>query len=194
MTVDPEDKNKLKVYLTDREVARIFGGYNKINYDDPRSKAALGLILKQALNCGGFMPSGERLLIEVKPHKKGCLISFSGADTETKPHPKKNQTTYTYTLCFEDENALIDGIGQLHSAISKISESRLYSLNNIYCLTLKSEKDLNRYMIHMNEYCTKITAGQTQAAYCAEYGKLLCPDNVVKTIDRVSGIKEILSP
>ena len=34
MTVDPEDKNKLKVYLTDREVARIFGGYNKINYDD----------------------------------------------------------------------------------------------------------------------------------------------------------------
>ena len=194
MTVDPEDKNKLKVYLSDREVARIFGGYSKINYDDPRSRAALGLILKQALNCGGFMPSGERLLIEVRPHKKGCLISFSGADTQAKPHPKKNQTTYTYTLEFEDENALIDGIGQLHSAAPKISESQLYRLDNTYCLTLKSEKDISHYMIHINEYCTRITAGETQAAYCAEYGVLLCTDNAVETIGRATNIKGILFP
>ncbi len=180
MTVDPENRNKLKIYLTDGEIKRIFGGYGNINYTDPRSRKALGLLLKEAIRNGGFMPRGEKLLIEVHPCKRGCIITFSGLDCDKTSHML--QSEYVYTLKFEDINALLDGMHEMYLKAPPLPLSRLYRLQNTYYLTVNTVQNIKPLLIHMSEYCTDITAEKSTAAYCAEYGKLLCPANAVEKI------------
>lgn len=182
MTVDPEEKNKLKIYLTDREVERIFGGYGKINYTDPRSKAAIGLLLKEAINSGGFMPQGEKLLIEVRPHGKGCVISFSGKNDDENITLNQTKSQFTYTIHFADSDSLLDGVRELYLNAPPLPDSRLYRIQNTYQLIIRTTKNIAKHLIHINEYCNKISSGQETASYCAEYGQLICSADTVKKI------------
>ena len=78
MTVDTINENKLRICLDAKETKQLFGSFEKIDYNDPDTRFALNLILKQALPEVEFALNCQRLFVEVSPALSGgCNIYFT---------------------------------------------------------------------------------------------------------------------
>ena len=130
--------DKVKICLTDDEVKSLFGSFDMIDYDSPRSRAILDSLICSALPEKVSQRVCEKVLIEVLPERGGCSIQV------TRIYAGKNQRKQRrrseYILLFECSEDMIKYIRSMTaSAAIEAEKSRLYRAGGRYALFIAAE-------------------------------------------------------
>ena len=183
MKVDKLDNNRLKISLSKEETIFLFGGYEKINYDNPDSKLALNMIIKNALPVYSFELNCKRLLIEVKQEGADCNIYLTRLYKKEPRRFKRIKSSNILVIEFPDSESLINGICRLsqNNDIKK-SQTDLYIMDNKYKLIIKSETNLNECISHIREFSLDVLKNKTAVSSVEEYGNIICKDSAVEKI------------
>lgn len=183
MTVDTVSRNKLKICLSGDETNTLFGGYDKINYEDPHTRLVLNTLLQEALPQKAFALDCDRLLIEVKPLENGCIIYLTKLYSNAARRFHRVSPSECHILIFPDSESLIRAVCELYRRPrTRQIKSDLYRTESSYRLVLFGEHGVGADLLHLREYCTDILHSPYGAAATAEYGSPICKQNAVKTL------------
>lgn len=170
MRINTVSDNRIDIFLSDEEINDIFGGYELIDYDAPDCRTKIHNLLAAAipdillpLNC-------ERVLIEVKPRKYGCVMTFTKVYDAVKKF-KRIGNTKTVTLIFESSNSLIDALSALCSLSATASE--LYTYGGKYAVLATVRGENANALTRLGEYC-EINLSEMSAAKVREYWQPVC--------------------
>ena len=96
--------------------------------------------------------------------------------------PRGIRIACTQTLEFADFNALADCTVMLVKRHIPCPQSRLYRLENVYRLLIRSHT--GRDWSFCNEFCVRQDRSAATAAHTEEYGELLVSDHAVRRIGK----------
>jgi len=90
------NENKLKIILTNEDLALLDITYEEMDYeDDIGTRRVLWEILEQAKRQTGFDAGKEKLYVQVHPDKSGgCFMYVTKESGETKTYPKSDPYIY----------------------------------------------------------------------------------------------------
>ena len=179
MTVDEINRNSVLINLTNEEIRALFGGYEKIDYENKACRHAIHKLLNFALPESMFPLDSKSVMINVSKTAKGCIIQF------TKVYGKKNlrlRRRKEYVVTFGDCESMIDGVLELKRSLGFNCQSKLYTENGKYCLIINLGKSAEKAIPHIKEYCLSVTESPYSAAVIAEYGNILCESKAIEQI------------
>lgn len=179
MNIDTVGENKIKISLTDDEINSLFGGYDMIDYEHPRSKMVLNTLLSSALPEEKIPLDCKKVLIEVHPICGGCAIFFTSLyekDTAVKCRKPKG-----YFLVFKNSENMIKLINELGQKYkSDIKNSRLIITDGCFVLYIKVQGKLLGDLGHIKEYCKVYKEKSPYGSYITEHGETVCKNAVFK--------------
>lgn len=178
MRVDAINENKFKISLTDNEIELLFGEYSLIDYNEPKAKLAIDMLISEALPESMVPLKCDKVLIEVKQTLGGCNIYFTQLfnSKKSKVNAKSKET---YTLVFKNSENLIDCIKMLFK--KEISgRNYLYRFDDTYRLIIEN-CDLPFESDALKEFCTNTYKSETEKMRTLEYGSFIT-ENAVKKI------------
>lgn len=178
MIVNTVNSNRINIILNDDEVSRIFGGYNLIDYDAPECRIKIHNLLAAAIPEELLPLDCDRLLIEVKPLKRGCTISMTKIYNreEARSEPQRQ---YSIALIFSSSEDMISALRPITEL--KIITSELYYLNEKYAIVLKCRGIAADDIIGIGEYCAVVT-GAAECFKLREYWHCICKKNAVSKL------------
>lgn len=180
MTVSSLGNDKLKISLDAKEIKRLFGSYEKIDCNDPGTKFALNLLLKQAVPESDFKMNAQKLNVEiVKNLFGGCDIYFLKSNLIFKKVIASDSYKQNCIMEFSSlDNAITAAklIKQKH--ICKI-ESRLYRMKTKYRIIVTSEKEVSKILFCANEFADNFMFSHTEKAKTEEYGKEIISSDAI---------------
>lgn len=181
MTVDTISENKLKISLDADETLRLFGGYEKINYNDPDTKFALNILLRQALPEIDFKLNCPRLYVEVCPGAAGgCSIYFTKVNVGSRRYRPIKKTLRPYIFEFANcENAILASKELSKRAAATLVQSSFFRFGEKYRLILSSPIELSDTVAVVREFADTALFSVTDEAATNEYGKELIPTDAV---------------
>lgn len=173
MTVSTLGTDKLKVSLDAREIKRLFGSYERIDPNNPNTKFALNLLLKQAVPESDFKLNCQKINVEiVKNLSGGCDIYFVKSGLLLKRASLPDNAKIFYTIEFACcEHAIRAAKLLKQKAYDRKVESRLFRTTTKYRIIISSERDLLGELICINEFAEKIHSSYAEKAKTEEYGK-----------------------
>lgn len=184
MTVSSLGNDKLKISLDAREIKRLFGSYEKIDCNNPNTKFALNLLLKQAVPESDFKLNSQKVNVEIiKNITGGCDIYFLKNNLFFKKRVITDGSKQTYIMefsCLEDAikaSKLIE-TGPIPSKI----KSCFFRFKTNYRLIISSENELSKALYCANEFAEKFFYTNTEKAKTEEYGKELISENAISLL------------
>ena len=171
------NKDKVKITLTDDEVNDLFGGYDLIDYNCPRSRAVLDSLLLGALPESMLPLDCKQVLIEVTEEKSGCSIQVTRLYEKAKKLHKISGK-YKYILLFESSEDMIKFITQ-NELGDKFPKSELIKSGEKYALCFHFERPVGHYN-RLSEYGKLIDAQSPEGAAIKEYGTMICKNAAEK--------------
>ena len=165
-------ENKIKICLTSDEIEVMFGSYDMIDYDSPRSRAIIDSLICSAMPKSIGEHGCDKVLIEVLPERDGCSIQV------TRIYDKgiglqKNIRKQEYILLFSSSEDLIDFIGSLKPLeVSLITSSELYRIKSSFALYLCTDKNYP-FLKSACEYGKVFNKLSPMGSIISEHGKLL---------------------
>lgn len=178
MNVDTQTNDKIKISLSDSEIKELFGSYEMINYENPHSKLILGMLLESSA-CDNFQLDCEKILIEVKPEKNGCVIIYTKLNRKCAKRLKKSEKNYDCAFIFDNSESMIRCIGEIDEV--GIKSNSLYEKNGKYILTVKGNTSFIKTLPHINEYCSKALYKDI-VPYAKEHLKCIMQKNAIQKI------------
>ena len=180
MNIDTLSDNKIQISLTDEEVSSIFGGYDKINYNNPQAKLRLNSFLNSVIVSANFSLDSKSLIVEIRQEITGCSITLT--KIYGKFHRKRRRLKLKGRIVlFDTADEMIDSITALCKSNILVKKSTLYLLNNQYRLLLYTAATDELLL----EYLQNISNNKTVISYTEEHGTPLCPENAVKTLGKI---------
>lgn len=176
MTVYKIGQKKLEITLSDSEVISFFGTYGRLTSVNKETRMTVGLILRESLLEYGTELDGNLLVVIKAKENFGCIITVSPAD-----YSRRIKKSTQIIFEFSDTDALINGTVRLYKCYAQINSS-IYKMPKAYRLVITSRSDCDFFF--MNEFCTRQSDSKLEAAYTAEYGKLICEKNAVEKIGK----------
>ena len=186
MLVKVLDENRVKILMEDQDIDYYDLPFEKLNYDDPVSKAFLYELIQKTYDQTGVNFLDCRLMIEVVPgvsrtyyilltrirHEGGEKVEFDKADcTEMEMYIFKLEKGSEVLKFFK-------GLRQ-HPP----SKSDLYFYNGVYYVTLAfpphftAESEFQNYLQHLEEFGERCRYRYTNESILREWGeRLLGPD------------------
>lgn len=181
MTVSSLGNDKLKISLDAREIKRLFGSYEKIDCNNPNTKFALNLLLKQAVPESDFKLNSQKINVEIiKNITGGCDIYFVKSNLIFRKLASAENSKQTYVIEFSClENAIkASKLIKLKPRCSKI-ESRFFRIKSKYRLVISSENELSKTLFCANEFAERFFFTYIEKAKTEEYGKELISKDAV---------------
>ena len=175
MKINTINENRIDIFLSDEEISDIFGGYELIDYDAPDCRTKIHNLLAAAIPDMLLPLNCERVLIEVKPRRYGCVITFTKIYGATKKF-KRIVNAKTVTLIFENSDSLLSAVGALKLLSAATSELYTYGGNYAVLASIKNENA--KVLPHIGEYC-KIELNEISAVKVREYWQPICKKGAI---------------
>lgn len=176
MNIETLTESKIRITLNSEEVEELFGGYSKIDYENPLIRSVLHNLINTALPDESFLNCCKKLLIEVRPLRDGCTIDL------TKQPIKKTAKLYPpkrWRLDFFDTESMLNALCTLYHKKSGITqESALYKTPVGYHAVLSATR---KAIESIRLYCIAETSLLAIAAL-EEYAVPICRKNAVQII------------
>ena len=187
MTVDTINENKLRICLDAKETRQLFGSYEKIDYNDPDTRFALNLILKQALPDADFTLNCQRLYVEVSPALSGgCNIYFTKTNIKGKRYRSTNNAIFQYIFEFDSCQDAINASKELVKLnFSNDIDSKFYKLDSKYRMIILSRQNALDISFVMKEFSRLLSNQDNEKQKTIEYGKEIIGDNAVLTLSNL---------
>ncbi len=184
MTVDTINENKLRICLDAREMRQLFGSFEKIDYNDPDTRLALNLILREALPEAEFTLNCQRLYVEVSPALSGgCNIYFTKTNSKGKRYKLSNSAFYLYIFEFMSCQDAINASKELiNSKKSESFESKFYKLGSKYRMIIISEQIITDIVALIKEFSELLSNEDYERQKTIEYGKEIIGEDAIKTL------------
>ncbi len=164
-TVDP---TTLRVLLNGSEVARYFGSFEQINYEDESTRHSLNRILKRAMNITDFSLNGKKLKIDVSAApENGCCIVFTN-QIKHPFHLRVMKPPFDLVIPYKTVDALLDAVAELYPSYD--GKSCVYKDDTHYFLCLP--RSAYRHLPGVRQVTP------TQKNYLREHGTLISRDAV----------------
>lgn len=160
MNIGREADGSLRVELTASELANFELCYERLNYQDEKTRRLLKTVLKNAGAMTGFTQGDRRLLIEVFPTpQKGCTVYFTPFGNRPKRYRQILPRIYRFDSC---ENLL--------AALERLSniDHELYQLKEQYWLIVQEKTPCR-----LKEYGDPLPPCRLRLAYIREHGRRL---------------------
>ena len=175
---------KLKIELTEPELAGLPIGPAAVDYDNMRVRRFLIALLEQAKAQTGFSPKDSRLFVEILPGEAGgCIIWFTVQSTQGKAYPAH---THVQPVVFSFENAehLCAGAGRLFRSYGqRIYKSALIYYRKRFTLILYPLDYSDQLSVYfLREYAHFEGEGEIFAAHVAECGTTILADCAIDTL------------
>ena len=182
MTVEKLTPNKLKISLTGHEVEFFFGGYDDIDYADPKTRIALNVLFHEVIPDRNFLLNCVKMLVDIKTAPDGCEIVLTRVVLKNS---KRHRGEGLYLFEFPDSESMTRAVIFLYSdRKTRRKKSALYKMPDSYRLLIAAA-DFSVPAKQMNEYCSRQSKSYLEAAYTKEYGRLLAAGNAVQTLGSV---------
>ncbi len=178
MRIDTLSKTKIKITLTNSEIELLFGNYGLIDYNEPKSRLTIDMLIKEALPEDMLPLKCDKVLIEVKQIPDGCNILF----TQIFDKKKQNSEKKVYTLEFDDSENMIKCILFLAEKKIKNGRSTLCRYNNKYRLMLSRGYYLKIPKEQLGEFCFNIYTSDREQELTRKIGTIICDNNAIETI------------
>ena len=175
MKINTVNENRIDIYLSEDEINDIFGGYELIDYDAPDCRMKIHNLLAAAIPDMLLPLNCERVLIEVKPKRYGCVITFTKIYGAVKKL-RRISSTKTISLIFENSDNLVSSVGALDRL--SLVNSELYTYLNKYAVIANVKGNNSAALLHISEYC-KIDLGEISAVRIREYWQPICKKNAI---------------
>ena len=178
MRVNTVDENRIEILLDNDEVNSIFGGYGLIDYDTPDCRIKIHKLLAAVMPKALLPLDCERILIEVKPQRFGCIISL----TKIYGAPKRLSRKYRLSavaFMFKSFDNLIAALPLL-SRLNTVA-SELYCLGSEYAISA-AVKDISPVaLMQIGEFC-KISQNTADAAKLKEYWQCITQKRAIQKL------------
>lgn len=194
-------QQKLKAVLTGVDLQQYHLTYEKIDYRDAETKAALINILECARLETGYFPASGKLFVEIYPLGDGCIIYFSCAQGMEPlsvsdialsavqgylPQAVDSYFPITEPLVFTFESCdvMITACTKLFSMYChRVRKSALYYFDGYYRLILYPlDGKGSLSAAFLCEYAQPTGRGDLLAAYIAEHGTPIAEENAIDKI------------
>ena len=187
MTVDTINENKLRICLDARETRQLFGSFEKIDYNDPDTRLALNLILREALPEADFTLNCQRLYVEVSPALSGgCNIYFTKTNSKGKRYKLSNSAFYLYIFEFSSCQDAINASKQLVNSKKAYSyESKFYKFGSKYRMIISSSQATSDITGLFKEFSELLSNEDFEKQKTLEYGKEIISENAVNVLSRL---------
>ena len=169
---------KIRITLDDSETEELFGGYDKIDYNDPLTRTVLHAIIKKALPDNLFLHNCRQLAIEVRPDGGGCTIDLikKGLLRPTRLYPPK-----CWRLDFFDTESMINALCTLYEQKNGFNGScSLYRGERGYQAVVSATQ---RVVETIKHYCL-VNSSPLAIASTEEYASVVCKKNAVEIIGK----------
>ncbi|MBE6766162.1 MAG: adaptor protein MecA [Clostridia bacterium] len=177
MQIVSNTHRQLKITLSAIEICDYFGTFKDIRYDNARSRAALGDILRQGIEATDFRLDSGRLSIKVYPTQSGgCNIYFT---IGTARRLKKTDKAYIYE--FSSCEDMLSACEQIKLHIGNIPLS-LYYNHKTYRAIISGDYLSRRMMRIGSEYAEKIISERYEAEKTREHWRKICDNTPIGKI------------
>ena len=187
MTVDTINENKLRICLDAKETKQLFGSFEKIDYNDPDTRFALNLILKQALPEAEFTLNCQRLYVEVSPALSGgCNIYFTKTNSKAKRYRMSNSICFLYIFEFDFcQDAINASREVIRLKGSPDFDSRFYKFASKYRMIIESRQNVPNITSLMKEFSVILSNEDSEKQKTIEYGKEIISENAVSILSNL---------
>ncbi len=184
MTVDTINENKLRICLDARETRQLFGSFDKIDYNDPDTRLALNLILREALPEAEFTLNCQRLYVEVSPALSGgCNIYFTKTNSKGKRYKLSNSAFYLYIFEFDSCEDAISASKELMKSKTSINfDSKFYKFGSKYRMIISSNQTANDLVGLLKEFSQLLSNEDFENQKTLEYGKEIIGEKAVNIL------------
>lgn len=190
MNTESQGRKRVEFRLSPDDVTNLFGSYEAIDYNDPKTKASLNMLYNRAIKNGDIPPDGRRLTIEVKPFGGGCTVTFI---SEAKGRLRlKYAKVKGYILTFFSADDMLDAAARLYTYAPKLLNSSLLKLGDAFALVIKTSLDLGPLLLHIAEYCITAEQNDLKVSHWEEYGEAIVTKRAIEKIG--AAFKATLSP
>ncbi len=173
--------DKLKLILTDGDLAKYSLKLEGCCYDNTETRRVLWQILDEAKKETGFDAAAEKTLVQAYPGRRGgCEIYVTRLCSRSRHAPREA------LYCFEDTDTLFCA-AKLLASRNEIKSSSLYRANGSFYLLLLAEKESKDApfspLAFLEEYAEKAKhAGAIP--YIKEHGDCLIAENALSSIEK----------
>ena len=193
MLVKVLDENRVKILMEDQDIEFYGLPFERINYEDPLSRAFIYELIQKAYDQTGVDFQDCRLMIEVVPGVSRAyyiLLSKMEADGHEKIEFDKADRTDTEVYIFRLNHG---------SDVLKFFEvmrdfrpdtSELYRYRNSFYVTLSFPvsmtvmPEFSRFLMRLEEYGGRCRYHYTNEALLREWGELLVGSNAYEVLHR----------
>ena len=193
MLVKVLDENRVKILMEDHDIDFYGLPFEKINYDDPLSRAFIYELIKKTYDQTGVDFQDCRIMIEVVPGVSRTyyiLLSKMGADGREKIEFDKADRTDTEVYIFRIDHGsdvlkFFEGLKDFHPDISELYFYRNYfyvTLTFSAMLTVKPE--FSSFLMRLEEYGGRCRYHYTNEALLKEWGELLLGPNAYEVLTK----------
>lgn len=175
------DGNKLRVRLTEEDLAEFLVTYDGMDYADSATRMMVSEILRRARLESGFTPGDGRLLIEAYPSEGGgCTLLFTAVPPPGRPALGKGGFG-PLVYAFGDIDTVIDGSVRLFRlCCHRIYKSSLYRMEQGYRVILYPlDRTGSRASTLLSEYGDLVGEGPAAAALVEEHGTPVILGNAI---------------
>ncbi len=186
MLVKVLDENRVKILMEDQDIEQYDLPFEKLNYDDPYSRAFIYNLIEKTYDQTGLNFRDSRLIIEVVPgFSRSYYILLTKIEKEGKEKIEFDKSEsvetemYVFRLeCAYDVLRLLKQVGTFYP-----EKSTLYLLNNHFYLTLNfgpetvKKEEFGRYIKGLEEFGFRCRYHYANESILKEWGTLIAgPD------------------
>ncbi|MBR3593993.1 MAG: hypothetical protein IKL44_04875 [Clostridia bacterium] len=171
-------QKQLKITLSAVEICDYFGSFSDIRYDNMHSRAALGKILKKAMDSTDFSLSSGRLSIKVFPTPSGGCDIYFILSSSNRLAMIKRPYIYEFHGC---EN-MLSVCEQLKFLVHKDLRVSLFEKDGAYRIAFAPSCMCKKIMRICSEYMGRAVKGRYEAEKTREHWHTLCDNTPVSTI------------
>ncbi|MBQ7034576.1 MAG: adaptor protein MecA [Clostridia bacterium] len=193
MLVKVLDENRVKILMEDQDIEQYDLPFEKLNYDDPYSRAFIYNLIEKTYDQTGLNFRDSRLIIEVVPgfsRSYYILLTKIEKEGEEKIEFDKSESVetemYVFRLeCGYDVLQFIKQIGEFYP-----EKSALYLLNDHFYLTLSfgadavKKEEFGRYIKRLEEFGFRCRYHYANESILKEWGMLIAGPDVVMQLNK----------
>ncbi len=200
MRIEKLNNDKIKVTLTTADLMRLDIDVNQLAPDSKELHTFLFHIMETIREETGFNPYSGQVVVEATPSRDGISImvsrlavgdrkisraEFTAATAVKAKIKKKTKRRIFYFDNFDDMCAAL-----VETDSDCLEKSRLYSLDEMFCLIISDEASLERDMNILSEFCCEKSSDPIRAEYIKEHGALIAEKD--KLINMAEELRNIL--
>lgn len=193
MLVKVLDENRVKILMEDQDIEQYDLPFEKLNYDDPYSRAFIYNLIERTYDQTGLNFRDSRLIIEVVPgFSRSYYILLTKIEKEGKEKIEFDKSEsvetemYVFRLeCGYDVLQFIKQMGEFYP-----EKSVLYLLNDHFYLTLSfgadavKKAEFRHYIKRLEEFGSRCRYHYANESILKEWGALIAGPDVTMRLNK----------